>query len=260
MTGKKETSGQTAVGKALRILIDLGALSCEEGVRLTDLVERTGFRKPTVHRLLSELKDYGFVEQDRATGRYRLGTKLVSLSTAVYGKTDLRRLARSHLSELVGKTGVTAHLAIRDGNEVVYIDKMEGTFPIRLASGIGWRGPLHCTALGKAILAFETEDVREDALEAELSRRTPHTITTREALAAELVRVRELGYAVDDRENEPDIRCIAAPIFNHAGEPIAAISISGTASQVSRSAFQSFGRLVRDHCLRLSRGLGFVGE
>ena len=250
---------QTSVGKALRLLEVLGRLAGNQDVRLADIVRETGLQKPTAHRLLAELKAREFVEQDRETGRYRLGRKLMLLSAQLYSGIDLRDRARPHLRALAERTGVTANLAVRDGNEIVYIDKIEGRYPVQLRSSVGWRGPLYCTALGKAVLAFDGEEVRQALWRTELRRLTPQTIVDRPGLERELAQIRAQGFAVDEREHEPEVRCIAAPIFNHFGELVGAISVSGTITQLTRPMVPEVGALVRERADEISRSLGHGG-
>lgn len=250
---------QTSVGKALQLLEVLGRLAGHDDIRLADIVRETGLQKPTAHRLLAELKARDFVEQDRDSGRYRLGRKLMLLSAQLYSGIDLRERARPHLKALAERTGVTANLAVRDGIEVVYIDKIEGRYAVQLRSFIGWRGPLYCTALGKAVLAFDGEEVRQSLWRTEIRRLTPQTIADRPSLERELVQIRAQGFAVDEREHEPEVRCIAAPVFNHFGELVGAISVSGTVNQLTRPMVPEIGQLVRDRADQISRSLGHGG-
>ena len=185
--------------------------------------------------------------------------KLMLLSAQLYGGIDLRERARPHLRALAERTGVTANLGVRDGTEIVYVDKIEGRAAVQLRSFIGWRGPLYCTALGKAVLAFDGEEVRHALWRSELKRLTPHTITDRAALERELAQIRAQGYAVDEREHEAEVRCIAAPVFNHFGELVGAISVSGTVNQLTRPMVPEIGQLVRDRAEQISRSLGHGG-
>jgi DNA-binding IclR family transcriptional regulator len=251
---------QTSVGKALQLLEVLGRLSGTRDIRLADIVRETGLQKPTAHRLLSELKAREFVEQDRDSGRYRLGRKLMLLSAQLYAGTDLRERARPQLRALAEATRMTAHLAVRDGGEVVYIDKIDGRFAVQLRSAIGWRGPLHGTALGKAMLAFGRAEVAEALWRKPLARLTPQTLVDRAELERELAETRRHGYAVDDREHEPEVRCVAAPVFDHLDEVAGAISVAGTLTQLTRGMLAEIGPLVREHADRISRSLGHGGR
>lgn len=254
-----DVAKQTSVGKALHLLEVLGRLSGRQDIRLADIVRETGLQKPTAHRLLSELKAREFVEQDRDSGRYRLGRKLMLLSAQLYAGTDLRERARPQLRALVEATGMTANLAVRDGGEVVYIDKIEGRFAVQLRSAIGWRGPLHCTGLGKAVLAFSEPEVLDALWRQPLARLTPGTLVDRAALERDLALTRQRGYAVDEREHEPEVRCVAAPVFDHLDELAGAISVSGTVTQLTPAMVPEIGRLVREHADRISRSLGHGG-
>ncbi len=247
----------SAVDKALVLLKLLGDFASHGEVRLVDVVKASGYQRPTVHRLLATLKNHGFVEQDQEGGTYRLGSKIMALGAQAYGTADVREIARPFMLELSKKTSMTIHLAILDGSEVVYIDKIQALAPIQLASGIGWRGGLHCTALGKAITAFVGLELRNRALQAGLKTRTPHTIIDPTEFDAELARIVARGYAIDDQENEPEVRCVAAPIFNAAGRAVAGMSVSGTTSQVTSQLALKFGEDVRAACLNVSEKVGF---
>ena len=253
---KQKAKKDTAVDKALRLLRLLAEMSNSGGVRLVDLVEKSGYPRPTVYRTLRTLREHGFVRQDHDGAPYRLGGLLMTLGMKALGSLDLREIARPELQQLSRDLETTAHLAVIDGDEVVYIDKIESSHPIRIASGIGWRGKLHCTALGKAMMAEASPDVRSRAIAAGLVRKTRWTITSVERLDKELTRVRAQGYAVDRQENEPEICCVASAIKDHAGNVIAGISVSGTITQISDDRVASIGRRVRAACAQISERLG----
>ncbi|WP_299774584.1 IclR family transcriptional regulator [uncultured Pseudoteredinibacter sp.] len=245
----------TAVDKAL-ILLDLVAQLSQQGrVRIVDLVNSSGFQRPTVHRLMSTLKSHGLVTQDEQG--FQLGGKVLSLAAQAYNTMDIRRLAKPIMMQFSELTGLTIHLAILDGNEVVYIDKIESRHPIVLASGIGWRGKMHCTALGKAMMAFAERDNQRLSLQEPMEAKTEHSITSAEDLRAAWQEIKKQGYAIDDRENEVEIRCVASAILDHNGRPLAGISISGTTSQASMEDAQSNGQELAQACLALSRELGY---
>jgi DNA-binding IclR family transcriptional regulator len=253
---KQKAKKDTAVEKALRLLRLLAEMAGPAGVRLVDLVEKTGYPRPTVYRTLRTLREHGFVRQDHDGAPYRLGSLLMSLGMKALGSLDLREMARPELRQLSQDLEVTAHLAVIDGDEVVYIDKIESSHPIRIASGIGWRGKLHCTALGKAMMAEAGPDVRSRAIDAGLVKKTRWTITTVDKLDKELARVRAQGYAVDRQENEPEICCVASSIKDHSGRVVAGISVSGTITQISDDRVPPIGRRVRAACAQISERLG----
>lgn len=256
----KTSKKDTAVDKALWLLRMLADLSGKNGVRLVDLVEQLGYPRPTAYRTLRTLKEHGFVTQDHDGAPYRLGGRIMALGMKALGTLDLREIARPELQQLSQDFGVTAHLAVLEEDEVVYIDKIESSHPIRIASGIGWRGKLHCTALGKAMMAEAGPNVRSRAIAAGLVRKTKWTITTIDKLDKELTRVRAQGYAVDRQENEPEICCVASAIKDHSGKVVGGISMSGTITQISGERVPAIGKRVRSACMQISQRLGSATE
>ncbi|PKU24669.1 IclR family transcriptional regulator [Telmatospirillum siberiense] len=249
---------QSSADKTLEILVALGelGLKSDDGVRLTDLVEHTGHPRPTVHRLLGELRRFGFATQDEASGRYRLGPKLLVLSAQCLGGLDLRRIAQPFMRELVDDIGFMAHLGIMDKHWIVYIDKVESTQVVRIVSSIGQRREASTTAIGKAILAYSPRQVVDDLIGEGLPLRTPRSIGTAEALFDELKRTRVRGFALDNEECDLGICCVAAPIFDHSGTVIAAISVTMMVSQVAGGDIERIGNTVAATALKISEGLG----
>ncbi|WP_338827469.1 IclR family transcriptional regulator [Neomoorella thermoacetica] len=242
--------------KALKILEALAAAG--EGIGLSELSRRLNLNKSTVYRMLSTLKAYGYVDQEETTEKYVLGLKILDLSGSLLERLDVRAVAHPYLKELADATQEVAHMVIRDGAEAVYIDKVEGNRTIRMHSQIGRRVALHSTAVGKAILAFLPEqEVVKIATDRGLPRFTPRTITTMASLQAELARVREHGYSVDDGENEEGIRCVGAPIFDHSGQVVAALSVSGLTISVTPERVPELGKMVGHAGQEISRQLGF---
>jgi DNA-binding IclR family transcriptional regulator len=211
-----------SVGRALRILIDLG----EQPRSLDDLAELIGVHKTTVLRLLRTLEGERFVYRD-SSYRYHLGGMLFALSSRALEQRGLRAVAAPHLARLNQATGQTVHLAEYEGGEVVYTDKYDSRHPVRMYSRIGLRMPLHCTAMAKVLLAdLPAAKRRRVAAEIEYTRFTPNTIAGPEELLAELERVRRCGYAQDHAEHEKFINCVAAPIRDASGRVVGATSIS----------------------------------
>jgi DNA-binding IclR family transcriptional regulator len=221
-----------AVRRALRILTCFSLERPELGV--SDLARELGLHKSTIHRLLATLEGEGFIRQTH-TSRYTLSWKLFELGAAVPAWQGIRQLVLKVLNTLVAMTGETAHLAVLDGEEVLYLEKVESRHRLRMPSAVGRRVPSYCTALGKAMLA----DLDEQALEGVLGRApfpalTRHTLTGAAALRAELARIRAQGYALDDEELEDGLMCVAAPVRDTTGMTCAAISIAGPASRIGR--------------------------
>jgi DNA-binding IclR family transcriptional regulator len=211
-----------SVDRALSLLDGLA-----EGPRTLDqLAERVGVHKSTVLRLLRTLESHRFVQRD-GVRYYRLGTALFDLAHRALEDRDVRRLVEPALRDLNAATGHTVHLASYEGGEVIYIDKYESRHNVRMYSRIGKRAALHCTAVAKVLVAALPEaERRAVAGSIDYPRLTENTITHADAYLAELGRVAERGYAVDDAEHESFIHCIAAPIRGNRGEVLAAMSLS----------------------------------
>lgn len=227
-----------------------------EGLSLAEICRRSEVSKPTGHRLLGVLGEAGMV-REFGRGVYGLGPQCLVLGSAFLDGLDLRREAKGVLEDLVSKTGETCHLGIRDGDRIVYIEKLDSPKLVQLKTRVGLTNPLHSTALGKVLLAYDGEADIEAMFARGVERRTPNTITDVEVFRAELEEVRERGFAVDDVENEEGIRCVAAPVFDHGGAAVASISVSSPEYRVSRERLQEIGALTREAALVLSRRMGY---
>ncbi|WP_417563220.1 IclR family transcriptional regulator [Microbacterium sp.] len=206
-----------------RLVLILEAFESTSGAQsLTELVAATGLSKATLYRMLAGLVDAGLLARD-ADSRYTLGIRLWEI--AQNAGRPLRDAVRPFLQDMFSLVGETTHLAVREGDEVLYIERIYGTRRVPRASRVGGRLPLHATAVGKAILAFEEDWVREAYLDRErMERATPHTIVDRDALAAELQRVRRTGYATTREEVRVGSSSIAVPVFQ-LDHVVAAIGI-----------------------------------
>jgi IclR family transcriptional regulator, pca regulon regulatory protein len=196
---------------------------------IANLAEELNMSRSTTHRYASTLVALGYLEQDQAR-RYRLAPRVADVGMSVLDSMALRGKAREHLRELREQTGRTVSLAVLDGVEVRYVDRLRGwrrgQHAVDLDLGVGARLPAYCTAMGKVLLANLPEREREQRIgQLELTRRGPNAITSKRALRAELERVREEGVAVGDEEIGPGVRTIAAPIIGPDGEVIAALGI-----------------------------------
>jgi DNA-binding IclR family transcriptional regulator len=236
-----------------------------QGVSIKELSSGLNLPKGTIHRILSSLSYFGYIRQDAVTKNYSLGLKLIELGSLLFGQLDLRRVAEPILRELAETTGETAYMVVLDGSEVVYIEKIESlqlTGGLKMASKVGSRNPLHSCAVGKTLLSFFPEQELDRLIRKKgLTRRTVNTITEPERLKEQLRVVRAQGYAVDDEENEEGIRCLAAPVFDEKGRPVAAISVSGPAVRVTKKIIQDvFRKEVMKAASEISRRLGFNGR
>jgi DNA-binding IclR family transcriptional regulator len=199
----------------------------------------------------------GYLRFAGDSSRYCLGLKLFELGTRSVSLIDLRAEALPLLRDLVTRTSETCNLGILDGLEGVCLAKLEGTQPVRLYSWEGKRMPLHCTAMGKALLAWQEKAALEEILrKIELVPHTENTIRDREKLRKHLEVVRKQGWSLDDQENEPHIRCLGAPVLSVDGRVLAAISISGLATRFEGDYLQSLAREVQGAAQKLSEKLG----
>ena len=214
--------------------------------------------KSTTHRYLATLLELNLAERND-TDRFRLGTKVIELAGSFLASSDIRKESEPILEEMAKKTGETVHLAVPSGSEVVYIAKVESRHTLGMFSHIGTRLPMHCTALGKSILAFSRPDLIQTVLSEPLQSRTPNTITSNEALREELVLIRSQGFAVDNEENEVGICCVGAPILNYTGKAIAAMSISGPSDRMDKERCIQLGPVLQEAVLNISKRKGFAG-
>jgi DNA-binding IclR family transcriptional regulator len=235
-------------------LLDLVAAAEPRGVTLAQLAEQVAMAKSSVLRYLATLEELEAVRRDGG-GRFRLGLKLVELAGGLLENDDLRSVAEPLLHELAEVSGETVHLGVASGSEIVYIAKVESRQSVRLVSRIGARTPTHCSAMGKAYLAALDESGRA-SLTQSLPARTPHTITSREALEGELERIRAVGYSIDDEENELGVRCVGAAVVAASGAPLGAVSISGPAARLDRSRAATLGSAAIDTAEQIARQLG----
>lgn len=238
-------------------ILDLLALAKGE-LGSTDLARQLGLHKSTVHRLMAALERHRFVEKNRETAKYKLGWRLFELGTAAASRLGLHGLARPFLAALVKKTCETAHLGIMSHGEVISIVSVEADRSLRLPATVGRRSPLYCTSQGKAILAFSDPAAADEIIRTlDLKAFTRYTITKAARLQDELVRIRKAGYAVDNEELEEGLRCIGAPVFDHAGEVVAAVSIAGPAYRVGGGQLPRLIEAVMLASRQLSAALGF---
>lgn len=250
----------SSIQRAFHVL----ATICEADppLRFSDIAEATGLPKSTVNRLLTTLVAENVIRLDPTDKRYRAGYALLTMARQTWDGLDIRAAADPEMRHLILTAEETVHLAVLDGTQIVYVDKRESPQTIRLFSAVGRRGPLHCTGVGKAILAFVETEQRNTIIDAlELVGHTPNTRTTPAALKADLADIRARGCAYDREEHEPGIRCVAAPIFDFRGQPVAAISLTSVVSRMSdQRMVEEIEPLVRGASARISRTLGYVKD
>lgn len=245
-----------SVAKALTIL-DLLARNGRE-MSLAEIAKELRLAKSTAHGLLATLKDYRYVEQPAAEGRYKLGVRLFEIGNVVANSWDVRRIAAPYIEQLVDQFEETVHLAILDQERVLYIDKRDSRRSIRIVSQVGARLPAHCSGVGKVLLAYlPISEVRRIIAARGLPAFTPNTITELRRLEDELERIRQQGYSVDDEEIMDGLRCVAAPIRDHTGKVCAGVSISGPVARLQGERFDRSIGMVRGTAVEISAGLGF---
>lgn len=248
-----------SVDRALRIFEIISTK--KEGFGVTELSNKISLNKSSVYRMLSTLVRHGLVEQDAETEKYKLGYKVLELSSILLDSIDLRAEARASLKELEHLTNEVIHLVVYDQGEVVYIEKLEGNETLRMHSKVGSRAPMHCTSVGKVILAHLPDSDAANIIDNyELKQHTIHTITDKEVLMKQLHEIRTKGYALDLEENEVGITCIAAPIFEHAGKIVASVSISGPTTRMDRERMEELKQKITDVSKRISARLGYVNR
>jgi DNA-binding IclR family transcriptional regulator len=247
-----------ALDRAFAVLDLLGESDTPLG--LAQVASALQLHKSTAHRFLMVLERHHMVERT-VSGKFRLGLRLFDFGNRAIEQYDLRERAQPHLRRLVAETEETAHLCILEQARVIYIDKIEPARSVRMITRIGASNPVHCTSVGKAMLAFLPEDRAADIIRrTRFERFTTRTIANAESLRAEVEKTRRRGYAVDDEELEEGLRCIAVPVLDAQRQPVAAVSISGPSFRVTAQKLPS----IANHLLQCVRGIstdmGFISN
>ena len=221
--------------------------------------DQVGLHKSTCFGLVNTLEQLGYLAQDKSGGKYHLGLKTLVLGQAYLKSQDIRQQAAPAMKSLISLAQeYTVHLVVKEKNHVVYIDKCEGPQAmVIVASSIGQRAVLHCTAVGKAVLAFVDREEQQKALSVPLKSYTPYTQTDPVQLADTLRVDRERGFSIDDQERALGLRCVAAPFFNAEGTVIGAISISGPTTRLSHDRLFELSEPVRKAASSISQAYGY---
>jgi DNA-binding IclR family transcriptional regulator len=227
---------------------------------LAQVASSLQLHKSTAHCFLMVLEQHRMVERT-TSGRFRLGLRLFDFGNRAIEQYDLRDRAQPHLRRLVAETEETAHLCILEAAHVIYIDKIEPVRSVRMVTRIGASNPVHCTSVGKAILAFLPEErVAEVLRRVHLERFTHRTLVTAEALRVEIEKTRRRGYAVDDEELEEGLRCIAVPVLDAQRLPVAAVSVSGPSFRITAQRLPSITNQLLQCVRGISVDMGFVSS
>jgi IclR family transcriptional regulator, pca regulon regulatory protein len=230
---------------------------------VSEIGREIGLGRSTTHRYVATLATLGYLQQDAATKKYRLGPRVLDLGFSAINSMELREVAAPHLRRMSDETGYTVNMAILDGLDIVYVERCRSTRSgqreIDLNLHVGARLPAYCTSLGKVLLAWLPPDEQAAALgRVDFSRRGPNTITSRTALVAELKRVRENGYAINNEELAYGLRSIAAPVLDHQGFAAAALNLAVHSSMVSMDDLTAkLSETVRRVAADISEHLGY---
>ncbi|MGA8617782.1 MAG: IclR family transcriptional regulator [Candidatus Sulfotelmatobacter sp.] len=247
------------VDRALAALEVLAARSSE--CSLVELSRTLKLHKSPAHRLMMVLEQQRLVDKNPETGRYRLGLKLFELGSKAIGALDLRRHAKPIMDRLQRELGETVFFCILDDGQVFYIEKIESQQRVRTACTVGSRARAYCTAVGKATLVEVTDqEVNEIVRRWGLKAVTPNTITTMSVLKAELRTIRSRGYAIDNAEKEPGLRCVSAAVRGESGKMLAALSVSGPAFRVTQERVPEIGAALMRAATELSYEFGYRPE
>ena len=226
------------------------------GRRLTELANELNLHKSTVYRILHALQDRGYVEQDDK--RYKLGLRFIHLSSQLLNSIELKTEAEPYLRNLSDQTGQTVFLAIREGNEVVYIDKVEQFNSLRRYSIIGSRVPIYCTSLGRALLFDDSpEELRVVLQKKTLKELTPNTVTDKNKLINLIENFKSRGWSEDVEEHQPGVRCVGAPVYDYRNKIAAAVSTAWNVSKPDADP-ERIGRLVKETAEAVSERLGWI--
>jgi DNA-binding IclR family transcriptional regulator len=255
-TKKPKSAPVGVIGKVLRILELLDQTPA--GLPLKDIAAKTGINKSTVHRFVSHLESEAYLYRD-ATGTYMLGPKLVRLGSGVNFQATLANISRPTLEKLREVTDETVNLAVLDGANILYLDVLESFHTFRLVSQVGMRRPLHCTSLGKAILANVDDERKQEHLlsSIEFTTDTARTLTSVARLKKDLAQTRIQGFSLDDEEAQVGARCIGAAIYGPDCKVLGSISVSGPVSRVSKERLPFFSAEITKAAREISWRLGY---
>jgi len=240
--------------KGLQVIELLAGSDRARGV--SELARELELTKSNVHRLLTTLLAQGYVRKLADNSAYELTSKIWEIGSQVHSRLDVIKVAREAMVKLERETGESVHLSILDGREVVYVDKLDGSHPIKAYTTIGGRAPVWCVATGKALLAFAPASVVEDVASS-LTSFTEPTIVTRKDLVEELESIRRSGYAVNNGEWRDGVAGLAAPVRNSSGNVVAAIGISGPAIRFRQKDIKARAIATVDAALEVSAALGY---
>lgn len=229
----------------------------EPSLTLSELVSKSGMPKTSVHRMVSSLEEMGFLNRD-ASGAYSLGLVFLEFGQLVADRLDIRKIAKPVMEELCREVDEAVQLIMRDGNEAIYVEKIEGTQTVRLYTAIGRRSPLYAGACARSILSFlPREEIETYINQTELVSIGSGTITDPDKLLQEIDASVQNGYTISCSELENYTAAIGAPIFNHKRQVTAGISIAGFEARFTEDRLPYLTEKVKDAALQISRKIGY---
>jgi len=250
-----------SVLSVLKTMKLLETLSEQDEVGVTELADTVEGNKSTVYRFLNTLAAAGYVRQNKNNEKYSLTLKLFQVGVQALNRLDIHKAALPVMEELAESSKETIHLAAMENDLVFYLDKIESPLTLRVAMGSaqGRFAPAVCTGVGKAILAYLPEDQKARMLEkADWTPRTATSVKTPEELEQRLEQIRTEGLSFDMEENEPGVKCVAAPIFDNRGQVCGAVSISGPSLRMTKEKMKMLGQNVLEGAAKISLDLGFI--
>jgi IclR family transcriptional regulator, acetate operon repressor len=252
-----DTTDQNTVQSLDRAMSMLDVLAQSSGLTLSDLAQRTGQAAATVYRALITLQAHGMVEVEEKGQLWHVGGGAFRVGSAFLRRTKVVERARGPMDALMRATGETANLGVESGDEVLFLSQVETTQAIRAFFPPGTKGPMHVSGIGKALLAWYPADRVQGIIARQgLAKFTSLSITSEASLLRDLAHTRARGYSIDDQERAEGMRCIAAPIFNAYGEPIAGLSVSGPAFRINLSDAAKIGQAVRNAAHSVTEATG----
>jgi len=233
-------------------------LKYDQELSVKDISTKLSLSKSTVHGIIKTLEYRGYLQQNKDDLKYKLGLKLFELGNRVSQQFDLGKIARPIIKDLVDELQETVHLVVFERGEVIYIEKLDGPRALRIYSHVGKRAPIHCTGVGKAILAFQEEkDIELLLSSSDLEPYTEYTITDKDELKNHLHLIRKQGYSIDDEEIEVGLKCVAAPIFDHQEHVIGAISCAAPKVRMDEERLAEVIPRIQQAAASISQSLGY---
>lgn len=238
----------------------INLISKHEELGVSEISKQIGMSKSSVYNILFTLNKHNWVMKSKITEKYKLGLRLFELGYTVRANMQLRAIAIPYMEKIITRTKEVAYLTVYNAGQVVYIETAHPKNLVTISSVIGRSVHLHCTGVGKAIMAFLPDEEVKNIIELYgMPAFTPNTITSAEELQKELVNIRNTGYAIDNMEHEYGVKCVAAPIFNDSGQAIASMSLSGPSLRFDNKT-EEYAQMIKEVTLEISRKFGWTGK